>query len=53
MKITTPVKGFNGTVAGVEFVNGEGETTDSNAIAYFNRHGYTVEEPKPARRKTK
>lgn len=49
MQITTPVEGFTGTVAGVEFVNGEGSTTDSNAIAYFRRHGYTVVEPAPAR----
>ncbi|UCR89252.1 hypothetical protein [Mycetocola spongiae] len=41
-KITTPVKGFVGEVAGVTFANGEAETTDETAIGYFERHGYTV-----------
>ena len=40
--ITTPVKGFNGSTAGVLFVDGVGETVDEGAIAYFNRHGYKV-----------
>ena len=42
-KIHTPVKGFTGTVVGVDFKNGEGETEDAAALAYFNRHGYKVE----------
>lgn len=42
-KITTPVKGFTGTVAGVSFANGVGETEDEVAIGYFTRRGYTVE----------
>ena len=41
-KITTPVKGFTGTVVGVDFKNGEGETEDPAALAYFARQGYTV-----------
>lgn len=41
-KITAPVKDFSGTVAGVDFVKGAGDTDDENAIAYFERHGYTV-----------
>lgn len=40
--ITTPVKGFTGHVAGVDFVKGVGETDDENAISYFERHGYEV-----------
>ena len=47
-KINTPVKGFTGTVAGVAFVNGAGESTDEAALAYFVRHGYTVDDGKPA-----
>lgn len=48
-KITTPVKGYTGTVVGVDFKNGEGETEDPAALAYFARQGYTVaaeEKPK-------
>lgn len=40
--ITAPVKGFKGLVAGVQFVDGVGETTDANALNYFRRHGYTI-----------
>lgn len=42
-KITTPVEGFTGTVVGVTFANGVGETVDPVALAYFTRQGYTVE----------
>jgi len=46
-KIHTPVKGFTGVVAGVTFADGVGETDDRAALAYFERHGYTVDaEPK-------
>lgn len=45
-KITAPEqKGhppFTGAVAGVNFVDGVGETRDEAAIAYFERHGYKV-----------
>ncbi|WP_336651605.1 MULTISPECIES: SAP domain-containing protein [unclassified Leucobacter] len=41
--IQTPVKGFTGKVAGVSFADGAGETEDPAALAYFERHGYTVE----------
>lgn len=40
--IQTPVKGFTGTVAGVDFKNGVGESDDEAAIAYFERQGYDV-----------
>lgn len=43
-KITAPVKGYSGRVAGVHFVDGVGETDNENAIAYFRRHKYGVEE---------
>lgn len=47
-KIHTPVKGFTGTVAGVTFADGTGETNDEGAIAYFERHGYTIDDEPPA-----
>lgn len=40
--ITTPVEGFTGLVAGVQFVDGKGSTDDEGAIAYFERQGYSV-----------
>lgn len=40
--IHTPVKGFVGVVAGVSFAAGVGESSDSSALAYFERQGYTV-----------
>lgn len=46
-KITTPVEGFNGTVAGVTFVDGVGETVDEGAVAYFERQGYGVDVEAP------
>lgn len=47
-KITAPVSGYTGTVAGVTLANGTAETDNETAISYFRRHGYTVapvEEP--------
>jgi len=41
-KITTPVKGFTGKVAGVAFTDGVGTTKDEAAVSYFTRQGYTV-----------
>ena len=43
-KIHTPVKGFTGSVVGVTFADGVGETDEPAKLAYFHRHGYTVEE---------
>jgi hypothetical protein len=40
--IESPVEDFNGTVAGVRFVDGKGSTDDEGAIAYFDRQGYKV-----------
>jgi len=40
MRVTTPVPGFSGEVAGVLFADGVGESSDPRAIAYFARHGY-------------
>lgn len=48
-KIYTPVNGFTGQVAGVDFVKGVGETDNPRAIAYFKRHGYRVEAGKSSR----
>lgn len=42
MRVTTPVKDFTGTVVGVSFTHGAGETDDPTALAYFARHGYTT-----------
>ena len=44
MKIYAPVKDFNGLRNNVRFVNGVGETNDLNAIAWFESHGYSVED---------
>lgn len=52
MKVRTPEKGFTGTVAGVEFVDGAGETSNANALNYFRRHGYEVESAKAPAKKT-
>lgn len=41
-RVQAPAAGFEGTVAGVTFEDGTGETTDPVALAYFRRHGYTV-----------
>lgn len=50
-EIRTPVKGFTGQVAGVQFTDGVGETEDVAALAYFERHGYDIvpeeQEPDP------
>lgn len=42
-KIHTPVKGFTGTVVGVDFKDGIGETEHPSALSYFARQGYTIE----------
>jgi hypothetical protein len=46
--IHTPVEGFTGIVAGVNFAQGEGQTDKPNALAYFRRHDYTIEGDEPA-----
>jgi hypothetical protein len=49
-KITAPVSGYTGTVAGVTLANGTAETDNEAALSYFRRHGYSVEpveEPEP------
>lgn len=43
-KITAPVKGFTGKVVGVMFDGGVATVEDERQLAYFRRHGYTVEE---------
>lgn len=45
-KITAPVEGFRGDVAGLIFRDGSAvadDTTDRAALAYCRRRGYTVE----------
>lgn len=40
--IFAPVTDFEGSVAGVAFVKGRGETADPRALAYFRRRGYGI-----------
>ncbi|MGZ9829952.1 hypothetical protein ACXYTP_23850 [Tsukamurella ocularis] len=40
--VKTPVKGYNGIVAGVTFTDGVGETDNAAALAYFKSQGYDV-----------
>lgn len=47
-KITAPVEGFSGTVAGVDFADGVGTCEDANALAYFQRQGYRIAGTKAA-----
>lgn len=44
MRVETPVAGFTGEVAGVHFVDGVAEVEGEAALAYFERHGYTITE---------
>lgn len=51
-KVYTPLQGYNGISASVEFVNGVGETDNENLLEWFEEKGYTVErEDKPKRAK--
>lgn len=43
VKITTPMKGYTGVVAGVTFADGVGETDDPAALLYFTSAGYGVD----------
>lgn len=43
--VYAPVGEFSGTVVGVEFTDGKGETSDPGALAYFARKGYGIGEP--------
>lgn len=45
MKVYAPNKNANGIYANTVFVNGVGETDNENAIRYFRKHGYIIEEP--------
>ncbi len=42
-RIIAPNADYTGLVAGVQIIEGVGETDDERAIAYFTRQGYTVE----------
>lgn len=44
-KIFAPNKQYNGISAGIPFLMGVGETTDSYLIDWFKSKGYDVEEP--------
>lgn len=41
--VRTPVEGYEGEVVGVVFVDGQAETDDPAALAYFRRRGYTID----------
>ena len=43
MKILAPNKKYNGISAGINFVNGIGETDDTDRINWFKENGYSVE----------
>lgn len=43
-RVTAPVKGFTGKVVGAMFDGGIATVEDERQLAYFRRHGYTVEE---------
>lgn len=43
--VKAPAGNINQTIAGVVFVDGIGETTDSWALEYFTRHGYDINDP--------
>lgn len=47
VKVQTPVEGYDGTIAGVTFKDGTAETDDPTAVAYFRRHGYTLDGEAP------
>ena len=48
--VKAPNPKYTGIVAGVRFVDGQGETDDSLALNYFRRHGYEIVETKPAKK---
>lgn len=43
-KIHCPNKQYSGISAGVQFINGVGETTDPYLLSWFRSHGYEVEQ---------
>lgn len=46
VRFQSPVANYTGTVGGVRFIDGLGETDDPNVISYFTRQGYThIHEP--------
>lgn len=51
-KITAPNKEFTGKRGQVAFVDGAAETDDPGMLAYFKRHGYTIEDEKKASAKS-
>lgn len=45
--VHTPVTDFTGTVAGVNFADGVGETDDESALQYFSAAGYEIRDVVP------
>lgn len=43
-KVNTLEEGYTGLIAGVSFVNGEGNTSDEWAINWFRENGYSITE---------
>jgi hypothetical protein len=50
-KVYAPVKGYTGTSASIEFVDGVGETSDANLLTWFVAHGYVVDSA-PVKKRT-
>ena len=44
-KVYAPNMQYNGISAGVQFVDGVGETADPRKLHWFRTHGYAVDEP--------
>ena len=47
--VYTPVEGFTGTVVGVHFRDGAGETDDTAALGYFQSAGYRIDRDAPVK----
>lgn len=43
-KVNTPEEGYTGLIAGVSFVDGEGNTSDEWAVNWFRENGYSITE---------
>ena len=52
-KVYTPLQGYNGISASVEFVNGVGETDNENLLEWFEEKGYTIERDEKQKRAKK
>ena len=51
--VKSPVEGYKGSSAGVEFVNGIGKTDDPRVAEWLEKKGYSVTKEKTGRDKKK